>query len=231
MQFFNKYGEVNGSVHALNATETAVLDKASAGDATTSRTYIVENLLSTPLATVDFSDGYTVQNVPARAVYALTVERNAQSGAIVSTVSNTYTIPDLSTVATGPSTGGGTPLFLGYSQPTTPQTQVTEPLTLAPQTNPGLVAITPYTATPSVGFSYQYPYATPDVFGPDPSDPSKNPPPFFAGAALPQDNIVSFQIQHVTGTYDPTLDTQFQLYFKAAASGVPQMDLLVSVQV
>ena len=34
------------------------------GDATTSRTYIVENLLSTPLAAVDFSDGYTVAERP-----------------------------------------------------------------------------------------------------------------------------------------------------------------------
>ncbi len=223
MQFFNKYGEVNGSVHALNATETAVMDQAPSGSSTTyDRTYIVENLGSTPLASVAFSDGYTVTNVPARAVYALTVERSgSNSGTIVSTLSNTYVIPDLSAAAAGPTTGPGTNLFLGYSQPAAPQTAVVEPLTLKPQTSPGAVAITPYTATPSNNFSFLYNYATPYVTGPDGP---------FPGAALPSSNIVSFQVQHVTGTYDPSLDTQFQLYFKAPL-GVAQMDLLASVQV
>ena len=221
MQYFNKYGEVDGSVHALNATETAVMDQSPAGSSTSDRTYIIENLGSTPLAAVNFSDGYIVTNVPAHAVYALTVERSSSNGAIVTTVSNTYVIPDLSAASAGPTTAGGTNLFLGYSQPAAPQTAVVEPLTLQPQTNPGMVAVTPYTATPSNNFSFQYNYGTPYVTGPQG---------FFPGAALPNSNIVSFQVQHVTGTYDPSLDTQFQLYFKAPL-GVDQMDLLAAVQV
>lgn len=54
-----------------------------------------------------------------------------------------------------------------------------------------MVAITPFAANPQ-NTVYQYTYGTPDVFGPDPYDPNKVP--FFAGAALPQTNIVSFQI-------------------------------------
>jgi hypothetical protein len=227
LQYFNKYGQVDSSVHALNATQTAVMDQTPADGSTTDTTYIVENPLSTPLAAVNFSDGYIVENVPAHAVYALTVERSIANGAIVTTVSNTYVIPNLSTASAGPPPGGGTNLFLGYSQPAAPQTQTTEPLMLQPQANPGMVAITPYLANPA-DTVYQYTYGTPDVFGPDPYDPNKVP--FFAGAALPQTNIVSFQVQHVTGTYDPSLDTQFQLDFKAPL-GLAEMNLQAVVQV
>jgi hypothetical protein len=223
MQYFNKYGQVDGGVHALNATQTAVMQQAGAADSNTVfTTYIIENVTSTALSRVTFSDGYVVATVPARSVYAVTVERNTTSGAILSTSSETDAIPDLSGVATGPATGGGTNLFLGYSQPAAPQTATVEPLSLQPQSNPGMVAVTPYTATPSNAFSYQYLYATPVV-----QDPPNY---FFPGQALPQSNTVSFQVQHVNGTYDPRNDTQFQLYFKAPL-GVSLMDLLASVQV
>jgi hypothetical protein len=227
LQYFNKYGQVDGSVHALNATQTAVMTQTPAGSSTTDTTYIVENLPSTPLAAVNFSDGYTVANVPAHAVYAVTVDRSIATGAIVTTVTNTYVIPNLSTASAGPPPGGGTNLFLGYSLPAAPQTQTTEPLTLQPQTNPGMVAITNYVAN-AANTVYQYTYGTPDVFGPDPYDPNKVP--LFAGAALPDTNIVSFQLQHVTGTYDPSLDTQFQLYFKAPL-GLDKTNLQAVVQV
>jgi hypothetical protein len=153
-------------------------------------TYIIENLLSTPLAAVDFSDGYIVANVPAHAVYALTVERSLTNGAIATTVSNTYVILNLSSVSAGPTTGSGTNLVLGYSQPAAPQTAVVEPLTLQPQTNPGMVSVMPYTATPSNDFSFQYAYGTPYVTGPDGP---------FPGAALPSSNTVSFQQRASSG--------------------------------
>ncbi len=223
MQYFNKYGQVDGSVYALNATQTAVMHQPGAtGSNTDFTTYIVENVMSSPLSAVDFSDGYAVPNVPARSVYAVTVERNTQTGAILSTTTLTDAIPDLSGAATGPTSAGGTNLFLGYSQPASPQTATIEPLSLQPHNNPGMVSITPYTATPSNDFSYQYLYATP-VVGKTSAD-------YFPGGALPQNNIVSFQVQHVSGTYNPQTDTQFQLYFKAPL-GVPKMDLFASVQV
>jgi hypothetical protein len=224
MQYFNQYGEVDGGVHALNATQTAVMQKAGpTGSNTAFTTYIVENVTSGAMAAVDFSDGYVVANVPARSVYAVTVERNTTTGAIISTSTLTDPIPDLSGAPSGPPTGGGTNLYLGYSKPAAPQTATVEPLSLRPQSsNPGLIAITPYTATPSNDFSYQYLYATPVV--------AANPSQYFPGASLPQTNIVSFQVQHVSGTYNPKTDTQFQLYFKAPL-GVSQMDLLASVQV
>ncbi len=224
MQYFNKYGEVDGGVHALNATQTAVmLQPAAAGSNTDATTYIVENVTSTAMTGVNFSDGYVVGNVPARSVLAVTVERNIQTGAIVSTSTLTDPIPVLAATPAGPTTGGGTNLYLGYSQPAAPQTATVEPLSLQPQSsNPGMVAITPYTATPSNLFSYQYLYATPVV--------AANSSQYFPGAALPQSNIVSFQVQHVTGTYNPQTDTQFQLYLKAPL-GYASMDLLASVQV
>jgi hypothetical protein len=225
LQFFNKYGLVVGNVTATGATQTAVLGKAPAGNQKTwNRTYIIENIGSNPIASVKFSDGTTVTNVPARSVYAYTVMRDQADGKgkVVGTYSNTYKI-GLATNNGGPPTGGGTNLFLGYSQPAAPQTKVVEPLTLKPQTNPGLVAITYYKPTPQDA-QFAYPNATPVI-----AKTSAEYPP---GQSLPQTNIVTFQATGVNGTFDPAkkLDTKFQLYFKAPL-GFTQTSLQIGVQV
>src|SRR5262249_21394226 len=152
-------------------------------------------------------DGFTTGKIPARSIYAVTVKRSSPGGPIVGTVTNVDDIPDLSKVSTGPPSGGGTNLYLGYSAPAPPQTAPVEPLTLRPQSKQGLVAVTNYAKNPA-NTVYQYVNATPYVNDGDPRGR-------FPGSGLPKKNIVSFQLQNVNGTYDPKLDTHFQLYFKA----------------
>jgi hypothetical protein len=239
MQFFNKYGEVNGSVYATNATATAVLDQPQAmGSGQSVRTYVVDNLQSTPMAAVDFTDGYILENTPARSVYAVTVTRNA-SGQIVSSVTNTYTIPNLSGAGASPPTGGGTNLYLGYSTtapPPTPANGTIEPLSTSPPTSSGLIPITAPFPDGSAQTTSNYPYNTPYVR-------SDGGPSQFIGSTLPSNTTaVSWQISHVSGSYIPGQDTSFQLVFQAPLgqinppsninpNGLPGSVILITAQV
>jgi hypothetical protein len=234
MQFFNKYGQVNGTVYSTDATQYAVLDQPPSGGGSSSlvRTYIVENVASSPLPAVHFSDGYIVENVPARTVYAVTVTRNQPGGAVVTTVTNTYVIPNVAGKPPAPPAGTGTNLYVQYSPGAPPPTQAqgtVEPLALQPPSNPGLVPLTALDPTGKSSDAYNYPYDTPYVR-------ATGGPFQFAGKA-PTTNMpaLSFQAKNVSGTYIPGQDTAFQLSFKSPLGqinpGHPGSVLLVGVQV
>src|SRR5262249_39081900 len=184
-----------------------------AGMGSSVRTYIVENVQGTPMAAVHFSDGYVVENIPARSVYAVTVTRSGSGGPVVSTVTNTYAIPTLSSGGAAPPPGGGTNLYPGYS-PDAPapiqKTGTIEPMSPSPPTSPGVIPITAPRPDGSSPDTFNYPYATPYVWN------FSSGPAGFAGSVLPTNaTSVSFQTSHVSGTYIPGQDTSFQLVFKA----------------
>src|SRR5262249_30182615 len=163
---------------------------------------------------------------------AITVSRNQPGGAVVTTVTSIYAIPNIAGKPPLPPPGTGTNLYVGYSPtapPPTPAQGTIEPLALEPQSSPGLDRLTSLDPTGKASNAYSYPYATPYVRAPG--------GPFqFVGQA-PTTNVpaLSFQAKNVSGTYIPGQDTAFQLIFKAPLGqikpGSPGSQILVGAQV